>query len=173
MNKWTFGLICLLLLGLAACQGEVVEPAKETGTQQQAATPAEQNSPAAVDESGEPERIVVQHILISFKGSIPKPEVTRTREEAETLAAEILERAQAGEDFPALVKEYTDDQFPGIYGMSNLNVEPDRAAEEFSRAGMVKAFGDVSFSLKVGEVGTTTYDEATSKYGWHIIKRLK
>ena len=173
MNRWNFGLICLLLAGLVACQGEAVEPAGDTGAEQQVAAPVEESAPAAADETGEPERIVVQHILISFKGSIPKAEVTRTREEAEALAAEILERAQAGEDFPALVKEYTDDQFPGIYGMSNLNVEPDRAAEEFPRAGMVKAFGDVSFSLKVGEVGTTTFDEATSKYGWHIIKRLK
>ena len=173
MNKWLFGLICLVLVGLVACQGDVAEPAEETVTEQQAATSAEQSTPAAVDETGEPERIVIQHILISYKGVIPKPDLVRTQAEAEILAADILKRAQAGEDFPALVKEYTDDQFPGIYAMSNLGVEPDKAAEEFPRAGMVKAFGDVSFSLEVGEIGTTTFDEATSKYGWHIIKRLK
>ena len=38
---------------------------------------------------------------------------------------------------------------------------------------MVKAFGDVSFGLEVGGVGLAVYDPATSKYGWHIIKRLE
>ncbi len=32
---------------------------------------------------------------------------------------------------------------------------------------------DVSFSLNVNEIGMATYDPAASKYGWHIIKRLK
>ena len=38
---------------------------------------------------------------------------------------------------------------------------------------MVAAFGDVGFKLDVGEVGMAPYDPAKSKYGWHIIKRLK
>ena len=121
----------------------------------------------------EPDRITVQHILISFKGSIPKPSVTRTREEAESLAHEILERAKQGEDFDALVKEYTDDQHPGIYKMANIDVPPDQSQQEYSRTGMVKAFGDVSFSLPVGGIGLAVFDPETSKYGWHIIKRLE
>ena len=72
-----------------------------------------------------------------------------------------------------LVKEHTDDQYPGIYRMSNIGITPDMANKEYPREKMVKAFGDVSFSLKVGEVGMARYDPATSKYGWHIIKRLK
>ena len=42
----------------------------------------------------EPAHITVQHVLISFKGSIPKDTVTRTMEEAEKLANEIFERAK-------------------------------------------------------------------------------
>jgi parvulin-like peptidyl-prolyl isomerase len=38
---------------------------------------------------------------------------------------------------------------------------------------MVQAFGDVGFKLEVGAVGMATFDPKTSKYGWHIIKRLK
>lgn len=38
---------------------------------------------------------------------------------------------------------------------------------------MVGAFGNVGFPLKVGEVGLAEYDPTESKYGWHIIKRLK
>jgi parvulin-like peptidyl-prolyl isomerase len=121
----------------------------------------------------EPERITVQHILIAFQGTIPVEEVTRTQEEALTLAQEILERARSGEDFDSLVKEFTDDQHPGIYKMSNTDVPPKEEEMEYSRTRMVKAFGDVSFSLAVGEIGLAEYDPETSKYGWHIIKRLE
>jgi hypothetical protein len=121
----------------------------------------------------EPDRVAVQHILIAFKGSIPNEDVTRTRDEAELLAKEIFERAKKGEDFDALVKEYTDDQYPGIYKMSNIDITPDKSKEEYSRARMVKAFGDVSFKLEVNEIGLADYDTQASKYGWHIIKRIE
>lgn len=121
----------------------------------------------------EPDRVTVQHILISFKGSIPKDTVTRTLEEAEKLALEIFERAQKGEDFDGLVKEFSDDQHPGIYKMSNFNVEPQKDREEYPRNGMVNSFGDVSFKLPVNGVDLAEYDPESSKYGWHIIKRIK
>lgn len=121
----------------------------------------------------EPERIAVQHILIAFQGSIPEAKVTRTRAEAEALAQQVFERAKKGEDFGALVKEFTDDEYPGIYRMANFNVAPETAKQEYPRAKMVKAFGDVGFSLPVGGIGLAVYDPETSKYGWHIIKRLE
>jgi parvulin-like peptidyl-prolyl isomerase len=119
----------------------------------------------------EPDRITVQHILIAFKGSLPKPEVTRSKEEAQKLAQQIYDRAKKGEDFDELVKEYTDDSYPGKYTMTNTGVKPE--AGEYSRTGMVTAFGDVGFKLDVGEVGLAEYDPTTSPYGWHIIKRVK
>lgn len=121
----------------------------------------------------EPDRVAVQHILISFKGAIPKPTVTRTREEAQKLAQEVFERAKKGEGFDSLVKQFTDDEYPGIYRMSNIGVTPDPGKEEYPRAGMVKAFGDVSFSLPVDGIGMAQYDPKESKYGWHIIKRIE
>lgn len=121
----------------------------------------------------EPERVTVQHILIAFKGSLPDPKVTRSKEEAEKIALQIFERARAGEDFAAMVKMYTNDSYPGIYKMTNKGVMPDKSKQEYSRTGMVRAFGDVGFSLEVGGVGLAVYDPATSKYGWHIIKRLE
>jgi parvulin-like peptidyl-prolyl isomerase len=121
----------------------------------------------------EPDRVTVQHILIAFKGSIPEEGVTRTRDEAELLAKEIFERAKKGEDFDALVKEYTDDQYPGIYKMSNIGIDPDKSKEEYSRARMVKAFGDASFKLGVNDIGLAEHNPEKSKYGWHIIKRIE
>jgi parvulin-like peptidyl-prolyl isomerase len=121
----------------------------------------------------EPDRVAVQHILIAFKGSIPKTTVTRTREEAQKLAQEVFERANKGEDFDALVKQYTDDEYPGIYRMANTGITPDPSKQEYSRAAMVKGFGDVSFSLPVGGIGMSKYDPQKSKFGWHIIKRIE
>ena len=121
----------------------------------------------------EPDRVAVQHILIAFKGSIPNEEVIRNKDEAKKLAKEIFERAKKGEDFDALVKEYTDDQHPGIYKMSNIGISPDASKQEYPRARMVRAFGDVSFKLGVNDIGLAEYDPEASKYGWHIIKRIE
>ncbi len=121
----------------------------------------------------EPDHIVVQHILIAFQGSIPKPTVTRTQQEAEKLAMKVFQEAKQGADFDTLVKKYTDDQYPGIYRMANKGVTPDRSKKEYSRENMVPAFGDVGFKLKVGEIGLAKYDPKKSPYGWHIIKRIK
>lgn len=163
MKKVAFILLLIPLIILGNCKkGEEIE---ET-------VPAEKPAQEEATMS-EPERIEVQHILISFQGAIPDETVTKTQEEAEALAQDLLARAKAGEDFDALVKEFTDDQHPGIYRMSNIGIQPDTANQEYPRERMVKAFGDVGFSLQVGEIGMTSFDPDTSKYGWHIIKRLK
>ncbi len=120
-----------------------------------------------------PDRVAVQHVLIAFKGSVPEEKVTRSQEEAHALALEIFERAKKGEDFDLLVKNYTNDEYPGIYRMANFGLELLKEKKEYSRAGMVWSFGEVSFGLPVGGIGLAVYDPKSSKYGWHIIKRLE
>jgi len=117
----------------------------------------------------EPRHVQVQHILIAFSGSGTR--ATRPMEEAKKLAYEVLERARKGEDFDALVKQYTDDSPPGIYGMSGLGVEA--AHGEYPRDKMVPAFGNVGFAISPGNIGMADYDPQKSPFGWHIIKRLK
>ena len=117
------------------------------------------------------EHIEVQHVLIGFEGKIPDKAVTRSQAEAEKLAAELLARARKGEDFDQLVQKYTDDQWPGIYGLANTGLTP--AEGEFPRDGMVKGFSDIAFSLSPGNVDVAVYDPKASPYGWHIIKRIK
>lgn len=115
-------------------------------------------------------RVTVQHVLIGFKGSMRDKPITRSKQEAHDLAYQILDRARNGEEFDALVKRYTDDSHPGIYTM----VDDDMPSTgEQARSGMVKAFGDVSFKLKVGEFGIAEHDAKDSPYGWHVIKRLR
>jgi parvulin-like peptidyl-prolyl isomerase len=135
------------------------------GSDEVAETPAETTV--------EPDFIAVQHILIAFEGSVPGKNITRTREEAGTLAQELFKRAQDGEDFGKLVEEYTDDSAPGIYKMANFGVEADMNQRIFARDRMVQAFGDVGFPLAVGGIGLAEYDPVKSKYGWHIIKRVE
>ncbi|HEY6573040.1 MAG TPA: peptidylprolyl isomerase, partial [Candidatus Eisenbacteria bacterium] len=117
----------------------------------------------------EPQHVQVQHILIAFAGSGTR--ASRPMEEAKKLAYEVLERARKGEDFDALVKQYTDDSPPGIYGMSGRGVAAGQG--EYPRDQMVPAFGNVGFAISPGNIGIADYDPVTSPYGWHIIKRLK
>lgn len=123
------------------------------------------------NDTEEPKLVVVQHVLISFKGSNSKKKVTRTKKQAEQLAYELLDRAQKGDDFDALVKEFTDDQHPGIYAMSNRGL--GSPAGGVSRDRMVPEFGDIAFGLEPGEVGIARYSPGGSPYGFHVIKRLE
>ncbi len=125
----------------------------------------------------EPDRVTVQNILIGFKdavgfsGSALAKALARTQQQANILAQDLLNRAQKGEDFDQLVKEFSDDPFPAVYTMANTGITPE--SNEISRESIVQAFGDLSFQLQVGEIGITKYDSQTSPYGYHIIKRLK
>ena len=108
------------------------------------------------------QNIEIQHILISFQGAPRMRGVTRSKDEAKALAQKVYAEALAGADFDALVRQYTNDSAPGIYPLTQA-----------MRAGMVKDFGDVGFRLQVGEIGVSVWSEQASKFGWHIIKRLK
>ncbi|MGH9750552.1 MAG: peptidylprolyl isomerase, partial [Candidatus Polarisedimenticolia bacterium] len=118
-----------------------------------------------------PQRVAVQHILISVGGKLPGKPV-RTADEARTLAGDLLERARGGQDYDALVRTFTDDRAPGIYRLANHGVTPS-GREEYPRRGMVSCFGDVAFALAVGEIGLCEYDERASPWGFHIIKRIR
>lgn len=121
----------------------------------------------------EPDHIRVQHILIGFKGSVPGKSITRTVEEAKTLAYSLVDSAKAGVNYDDLVARHTDDSPPGIYGLSNRGVVSAGPPREYPRDQMVPAFGDVGFKLQVGEIGVADYDARTSPYGYHVIKRVE
>jgi hypothetical protein len=125
---------------------------------------------------GEPAYITVQHCLISFRGKLPGKPIRRTKEDAEALAKELLEKANAGENFDQIVSKYTDDSAPGIYRMANdgfpSDLNPKQNETIYQRRAMVPAFGNVGFKLEKGAYGLSEFDPLTSKYGWHIIKRI-
>lgn len=141
-------------------------------------------------------KVKVQHILISGRfnnsgGLLKNPD--RSRRDAEILAAEIWKRAIAGEDFEALVIEFSDDyretqirkeaepdaptkfqdMGPGVYVMYRDKLSPGLGPRTLKRSQMVKAFGDVAWRLMPDEVGIAIQHHKDSPYGWHIIKRLE
>lgn len=175
MKRLICGILTLMLFVVAACGDAaptataIPPPPPPTAT---TAPVSNGTIGGQANTTGGPAHITVQHILIGFQGSLgPSKTIARTKDEAKTLAYDVLAQAKGGADFDQLVQKYTDDQAPGIYKMSNTGVAP-LAADEYSREKMVPAFGNVGFTLQPGEISIADYDPTTSPYGWHIIKRL-
>jgi len=119
----------------------------------------------------EDDRAKVQHILISFKGSLPGRNIQRSKEEAEKLANDLfLEIQKKPEIFDEKLRALSDDQVPGIYAVANFGIE--QKPGEFPRSSMVKDFGDACFHMKKGELILVPYEPINSPYGYHIIKRF-
>jgi len=97
-----------------------------------------------------PEDVVVQHILIDTQ--------QRSDNEALTLATRVLERASKGEDYDALVMEFSDDPSKA----TNKGV-----IEQASSGRMDKHFAEASGALHTpGEFAPVT----KSQFGYHVIK---
>jgi parvulin-like peptidyl-prolyl cis-trans isomerase-like protein len=154
---------------------EASKEAPKEAAKKESAPPAIAKAPAGgtlpVKPDKEPDHVTVQHILVSFQGRGIQ-NVTRSKEDAEKLAHELLERARGGENFDELVKKYTNDSPPGIYKMSNKGVAPT-SPDEMPRSNMVPAFGNVGFAISPGNIDMAEFDLKNSPYGWHIIKRLE
>jgi len=109
----------------------------------------------------QPKEVGARHILVMHARSKSKPEsLTRTREQAMVRAEECLRKIRGGTSFEDMVKEYSDE--PGA-------AERNGDLGVFDRTQMVKAFSDVAFMLKVGEVS----EIVETPFGFHIIKRTE
>jgi peptidyl-prolyl cis-trans isomerase C len=114
-----------------------------------------------------PEQVRVSHILISTleppdplsPRQPPRPLPPEMKKEKEKLAKELKARADKGEDFGKLVKQYSDD--PG---------SKDKGGEyTFPRNRMVPEFEAAAFSLKTNQIS----DIVETQFGYHIIKGLE
>ncbi len=108
------------------------------------------------------DKVKLQHVLVAFVGAMKGSESGRTYEEARALTEDLLKRARAGEDFPALMDKYSTDEGGGTYTLTQTD-----------RKEYAKNFQAVGFRLAVGEVGVSAYDPSKGPFGWHVIKRIE
>ena len=127
----------------------VAELAATPATPEQVTQFYEQN-PAEFQEG---ERVRASHILIGF----PQNADAAAKEQARVRAAAILSEVDAGNDFAALAKQYSEDPGSGANG-GDLGY--------FERGQMVGPFEQVAFSLAPDQ----TSDLVESPFGYHIIR---
>lgn len=112
------------------------------------------------------ETVHVQHVLIGWKdtpvaksGRPGDPRAKdRTKEEADKIAQDVLERVRKGEDMTKLMKELSEDPGSKDNGRT-YPVSPD--------APFVEPFKNMALRLADGEAGLVK-----SPFGWHVIKRV-
>jgi peptidyl-prolyl cis-trans isomerase D len=100
--------------------------------------------------------VKASHVLISYADA-SRSSSTRTKEEAQTLANEILAKAKANPaDFGKLAEEFSDDPGSKTKGGEYDNIMPGQ---------MVPQFNDFIFDNAVGTIGLVETD-----FGFHVIK---
>lgn len=120
---------------------------------------------------GEPLRVEVQHVLVSFEGAGIR-NVTRTKEEAERLAGRVHAMAMEGRDFGELIRLCSDDRRgSGTIRIANFGTPP--GPDELERHLLDRGFSRAAFTLEVGHIVLVPWNETDTPKGWHVIRRLK
>jgi peptidyl-prolyl cis-trans isomerase SurA len=107
-----------------------------------------------------PERIRVAHILVTYQGTGQLVEAGRTREQALQLAMDVAFRAEQGEDFAALAREFSDDR---------QSAERGGTLPPIRRGHTVPEFEDTAFRLRPGETSAVI----ETMFGFHVLKRVQ
>jgi len=109
----------------------------------------------------EERKVFVSHILVAYKDAERADEsVTRTKEEASSLAQEIKSKLDSGEDFATLANEYSDDP-------SNNGTKGGVLASPAGSGQYTQAFESAALALQeVGDISPIVETE----FGYHIIK---
>ena len=104
-------------------------------------------------------QVKVRQVLVSWKGKnarVTPKDPARTREQAQQLVEEIIQRARGGEDFVELQRQYNEDSaVENVYDVSKTSND-------------VRPFKRLASELDVGEVGYCETD-----FGFHILKRIE
>ena len=112
------------------------------------------------DPASGPTTVSARHILIAYEGARRASDtVTRTREEALALAADVRTQALGGANWTELHRENTDE--PGSPPNGDLGT--------FGRGQMVPAFERAVFALEVGATG----EVVETPFGFHVIQRIE
>lgn len=105
----------------------------------------------------QPEMVRASHILLStLDKDTQQPLPPEKKKEKETEIKKLKARAENGEDFAALARQYSED--PGS--------KETGGEYTFPRGRMVKPFETAAFSLKTNQIS----DVVETQFGYHIIK---
>lgn len=106
--------------------------------------------------AGEPSKLLIKHILVSYKGAkAAAAEVTRTRMQACLRAESARDEIRAGKDFDEVAARLSDDR-----ETLKHNVERDDVLPQF---------GDAAFELSVFQLS----DVVETEEGFHLILRME
>ncbi|WP_224485254.1 peptidylprolyl isomerase [Robertkochia aurantiaca] len=101
--------------------------------------------------------VKASHILLAYDGSGAQPKESRTKEEAEALAQDLLKQVNADpSEFGTLALEYSDD--PGSSARGGTY-------DDIPEGMMVPEFNDYIFGNPVGSTGVVE-----TEFGYHVIK---
>ncbi len=115
--------------------------------------PSEEELLAYYNEHGEDfKQVRASHILIRVEDDATEAEIQEAKERAETLK----QRADSGDDFAGLAKEFSQDTGTGAIG-GDLGF--------FNPGQMVRPFEQVAFSLPMGQVS----EPVRTQFGFHLI----
>ncbi len=120
-------------------------------------------------------RILVDHIVISFRGA--KNDAygsSRTREEAEKHARSLFERLKAGVGFGLLKKVHCDVNQPR-YFVLNKGMKPTARTDGIGVVSYEAYYAEprrIAFALKVWEYGLAEYHERHCPDGYRIVYRM-
>lgn len=110
---------------------------------------------------GQPDKIMVKHVLVKWSGAKnPVAGVTRSREDACLRALAARDALRGGADFDAVVRDYSDE--PGAVSRNGSLGTRDRQ-------GLLPAFADAAFELAPGEFS----DVVETDFGFHVIARTQ
>ncbi len=110
--------------------------------------------------------VKVSHILISYKDAAKKPNenITRTKEEAEKTANEVLEKLNKGEDFATLAKQYSED---------TSNKDTGGVLETAVTMNSIYDPDFTNAALALNQDSELTKTAVATQFGYHIIKADK
>lgn len=157
----------VLALALAACghSSGMSGPSMNAHLDDEAPPPALQSNDILARDAVT-SKAKVKHILVSWKdneaafgGHMDPRGKARTRDEADKLAAHLLERVKAGEPIDPLMKEFSEDTGSASDGGS-YDVD--------AKSGYVFEFKRLALRLNVGEAGIVL-----TQFGWHVMLRIE
>ena len=109
----------------------------------------------------QPEMANIRHIILTTLDPVTQtPMTTEQKLNKHKRAEDILKRARAGEDFVALVKQYSDDP--------NAKENNNEIALARGNPGIPPEINSAAFSLTNNQIS----DVITTAYGYHIIKLI-